>query len=110
MKIGIDIDGVILDFASKFLEYYNKKHKKNISIEDWITYNFWDLVSMSEEEGKKFEEGKRIIDEKICNIKSKYSTLFKGIYTDDYDYSPFTDFLLVLIRFLEQNNWRSKNR
>ncbi len=41
------------------------------------------------------------VDEEIYNIQSKYDKLFKGIYLDDYDYSPFTDFLLVLIRFLE---------
>ncbi|MEK6936128.1 MAG: hypothetical protein AABW67_05025 [Nanoarchaeota archaeon] len=62
MKIGIDIDGVILDFASKFLEYYNKKHRKNISIENWITYNFWDFISISEEEGKKLMEDFYFLD------------------------------------------------
>ncbi len=40
----------------------------------------------------------------LQKIKNKYNPLFEGVYTDDYDYAPFTDFLLVLIRFLEQNN------
>lgn len=51
MKIGIDIDGVVADFFQKFLEFYNKKTKSDIPIESWITYNFWDFLPISKEEG-----------------------------------------------------------
>ena len=53
MKIGIDIDGVVADFFRKFLEFYNKKTGNNVSIENWVTYNFWDFLPISKEEGKK---------------------------------------------------------
>src|SRR3989344_6919744 len=53
MKIGIDIDGVIADFVKKFLDFYNKKTGNNLSVKDWITYNFWDFIPMAKEEGKK---------------------------------------------------------
>lgn len=53
MKIGIDIDGVIADFVKKFLEFYNKKTGNNFSTENWVTYNFWDFIPITKEEGKK---------------------------------------------------------
>lgn len=51
MKIGIDIDGVVADFFKKFLEFYNKKTGNNILIENWVTYNFWDFLPITKEEG-----------------------------------------------------------
>jgi len=51
MKIGIDIDGVVADYFKKFLEFYNKKTGNNILIENWVTYNFWDFLPITKEEG-----------------------------------------------------------
>ncbi len=56
MKIGVDIDGVVADSSKKFLEFYNKKTNSKLLIKDWVTYNFWDFVSMPKEEGKKLLE------------------------------------------------------
>ena len=52
LKIGIDIDGVIADYVKKFLEFYNKKTRSNFTSKDWVTYNFWDFIPMTKEEGK----------------------------------------------------------
>ena len=56
MKIGIDIDGVIANFIKKFLEFYNRKTGNSFSTENWVTYNFWDFMSITKEEGKKLME------------------------------------------------------
>lgn len=56
MNLAIDIDGVVADYFSKFLEFYNKKTGKNLSVSDWKTYNFWDSLPVSKEEGKKLME------------------------------------------------------
>ncbi|MFA7707394.1 MAG: NUDIX domain-containing protein [Candidatus Pacearchaeota archaeon] len=52
LKIGIDIDGVVADFSRKFIEFYNRKTGNQVSMKDWVTYNFWDFLPISKEEGK----------------------------------------------------------
>jgi len=56
MKIGIDIDGVIADFVGGFLDFSNKKFGYNHSMEDWKTYDLWDFLPFSKEEGKRLME------------------------------------------------------
>jgi uncharacterized HAD superfamily protein len=49
MKIGIDLDEVVMELIKPFLDFYNKKYKKNHSFEDWISYDFLrDIGEISE--------------------------------------------------------------
>ncbi len=57
MKIGIDLDGVIADFVSGFLKFYNLKFNENILFENWQSYHFYDnLRKTKEEEIKLIDE------------------------------------------------------
>ncbi|PIN73242.1 hypothetical protein COV20_03355 [Candidatus Woesearchaeota archaeon CG10_big_fil_rev_8_21_14_0_10_45_16] len=38
MKIGVDIDGVLVDFVSGFLQYYNLKYGTDLKYNDATTY------------------------------------------------------------------------
>ena len=81
MKIGIDLDEVIVDFIGGFLDYYNEKYNKNIKREAIKSYNLWeneffkwareDAVEFVDEFNKTkifdnlnvFENVKEVIDE-----------------------------------------------
>jgi len=41
MKIALDVDGVLADIIYVWLEQYNKSHKKSITKEDIVRWNFW---------------------------------------------------------------------
>ncbi len=57
-KIGLDIDGVVLNFISSFLDYFNLKNKTNYSLESLTNYNLWECGLSNSK-----EEVIRIIDE-----------------------------------------------
>ncbi|MDO8623551.1 MAG: hypothetical protein Q7R52_04865 [archaeon] len=50
IKIGIDLDDVVFDFVPTFLEIYNEKYGKTILFEEFYTYNFPTVLSISLEE------------------------------------------------------------
>jgi len=54
LKIAIDMDHVIADLMKKWLKYYNKKYKDNLTIQDIKT---WNLISYV-----KHECGDKIYD------------------------------------------------
>ncbi len=41
MKIALDVDGVLADIISVWLEQYNKSHKKSVTTEDIVKWDFW---------------------------------------------------------------------
>lgn len=51
MKIGIDIDDVVGEFAKPFLDFYNVKYGKNIRYENVTSFNLWEVgVGQNREE------------------------------------------------------------
>lgn len=42
MRIGIDLDEVIVELVKPVIDYYNNKYKTNIKYEDITSYNFWE--------------------------------------------------------------------
>ena len=50
MKIGIDMDEVVVEFFRYFLDFYNQKSGKNFQYEDWHSYNFWEVFGGTKEE------------------------------------------------------------
>lgn len=49
MRIGIDIDGVLTDFAGPFLQWYNQQHGTNHSFDSLREYELTTTLSISEE-------------------------------------------------------------
>lgn len=43
MKIGIDIDDVIVDFLPSFINFYNERYNKNIRFEDMTSFFLWEV-------------------------------------------------------------------
>ncbi len=84
MKIGIDLDDVIVDFTREFLKFYNQKFKKNILYKDWKVFDLWELEPISKEESIKlinefykseFFDEIDLIDgakEAICGLMEKH--------------------------------------
>lgn len=56
MKIGIDIDEIIVEFAKGYLGLYNKKHSRNIKFEDLFTYSLWKPLGISKKEAFELAE------------------------------------------------------
>lgn len=50
MKIGIDIDDVVVDFISPFLEYYNSRTGRNFLFEEVFSYHFEDFLGCTKEQ------------------------------------------------------------
>lgn len=64
MKIGIDLDEVVNEFAKIFLEYYNQKNKTHYQFKDMTNPLFWNHLGLSSEaffeEFKNFENEYKI--------------------------------------------------
>ena len=43
MKIGIDLDDVIVNFFPSFLEFYNRQYEKNFDIKNMSSYHIWEV-------------------------------------------------------------------
>lgn len=52
-KVGIDIDDVVVNTASSFLEFYNSKHGTSFVFENIKTYDLDKVVGISPEEARK---------------------------------------------------------
>ena len=50
MKIGIDIDGVLVEPIGIILDIYNKRYHKNKKYEDIFRYNLWECLDITKEE------------------------------------------------------------
>ena len=88
MKIGIDIDEVVVSFLEGFLEIYNKKYNTNISVDEIISYNLWECLPITKEEsisiGDEFHdsehfEGMGLVEGAVESIK-KLSTNHEIIF------------------------------
>lgn len=53
MKIGIDLDEVVVEFVKGYLEFFNLRYKKNFCFEDVFTYDLWKVLGISKEESFK---------------------------------------------------------
>ena len=49
-KIASDIDGVLVDFQTPFVDFYNQRHDANFTVQDMFCYEFWKVFQVSEEE------------------------------------------------------------
>jgi uncharacterized HAD superfamily protein len=58
MKIGIDLDDVIVDFFPSFINFYNKKYGKNFKFEDIKSFYMWEIGI-----GKDKQEIIKLVDE-----------------------------------------------
>lgn len=50
MKIGIDIDDVIVEFARVYLIKYTEKYGKEFDFENLFSFNLWEPLKISKEE------------------------------------------------------------
>lgn len=50
MKIGIDLDDVLCDFATAFVAYHNDVYGTTLTKGDVWSYKFWDVLHISREE------------------------------------------------------------
>ena len=54
MKIGIDIDDVVIELVSSFCKFYNSKHKGDLCIEDFKGYYLSTILPINREEEYPF--------------------------------------------------------
>lgn len=47
LRIGIDIDECIVNYAKHFLEFYNKEHYTNFSVEDFLSFDMEKSLGIS---------------------------------------------------------------
>jgi uncharacterized HAD superfamily protein len=50
MKIGVDLDEVLADFLSAFIEYHNAAYKTSLAREQFCSYRFWETWGGTREE------------------------------------------------------------
>ncbi|MFH1801834.1 MAG: hypothetical protein ABH864_00095 [archaeon] len=51
MKIGIDLDGVVVDLVTPLLNYYNKKNGTSFVYRQINHHDFWVLLGLSRQDG-----------------------------------------------------------
>jgi len=56
MKIGIDIDEIITEFARGYLRMYNEKYEKNLKFEELLTYVLCEPLKISQEASLKLAD------------------------------------------------------
>lgn len=57
MKIGLDLDGVVFDFATPFLAFFNLMYSRNVQMSDWSAYHLYDCgICTKKEEDDCFEK------------------------------------------------------
>jgi uncharacterized HAD superfamily protein len=58
MRIGLDIDNVVLDTFSSFLRYYNLKYGAGFKLEDLTSYYLWEVgIGGDKEESIRLMDG-----------------------------------------------------
>ena len=92
MKIGIDLDDVIADFFPGFLDFYNKKYKKNFSIKDMASYWIWKIGI-----GKNKQEAIRLVDEFHDSSEFDSLPLVSGARESIFELSQMPDSRLYII-------------
>lgn len=50
MKIAIDIDEVLGQFMKALIDFHNSEYKTNLKLEDFFSYNFWNVWGGTKEE------------------------------------------------------------
>jgi len=100
MKIGIDLDEVIVEFIKGFLDFHNKKFSTDYKYEQWHSYNFWEVFGGTREEdirevdeffnSEKFEKLKLVKGAKSINKLAKDNKLII-ITTRRIDYKDKTE-------------------
>jgi uncharacterized HAD superfamily protein len=50
MKVGVDLDDVVVNFVPPLLEFYNAKFNENHFLTNGCSYYLWDIVGKSREE------------------------------------------------------------
>jgi len=53
MKIGIDLDEVLVDFLPALIRYHNATYSTSLSRDDFFTYHYWDVWGGTVEEAIK---------------------------------------------------------
>ncbi len=88
MKIGIDIDEVVVEFVRGYLKLYEYETGKNVKFEEVRTYHFWEWLPLSKQEtidlaeryfnSRYFKEIELIVDsiESIHSLKDKHEIFF----------------------------------
>ena len=67
MRIGIDLDEVVVDFARKFIDKAKKNFGKEVSYENIYSWHLWDVFGISREEAIKIAED--IFQEDLENLE-----------------------------------------
>jgi len=73
MRIGIDLDDVIVKFFPSFLNFYNEKYGKNRNIEELSSYHIWEVGI-----GRDKEEAIKLVDEFYKSEEFDKIPLVKG--------------------------------
>ncbi|MBI4896430.1 MAG: hypothetical protein HY832_02680 [Candidatus Aenigmarchaeota archaeon] len=53
MLIGVDVDDVLVDFVTPFVEYMNKTYGTSLTRDHVVAFDVWDILGGSKEEAKK---------------------------------------------------------
>jgi len=91
MKIGIDIDGPIVDYMGGFCNFYNPKYGTNFSIEDFKTHDIWEIVGGTRVHAVKLvkEFYETDLFDNIGLIKGAEESI-KKLYKDNHDLHVIT--------------------
>lgn len=56
MKIGIDIDEVVVEFFKEYLKLFNERFEKNLVLDDILKFEIWEFTDVSKEDALSLAE------------------------------------------------------
>lgn len=92
MKIGIDIDEVVVEFLKGYLKVYNNKYNKNKKFEDIFSYDLWIPLEIPRDDAFK------ITDELYNSEDFDNLSLVEGAYNGIIKLSKENDLFFVTSR------------
>lgn len=96
IKIGVDLDDVVVDFVPSFLDFYNFKYGKNILFGDVTSFNLWEVGI-----GRNREEAIKLVHEFYDSCLYEEMPLIKGSKEGIDKLKSENEVCFVTARYLE---------
>ncbi len=98
MKIGVDLDDVVVEWVPRFLEFYNSRTNSNLKFEEWKNYFFEEIIGISRDEARV------LIDEFVNSDFHEGVGLIEGVKKGIEKLSEQNEVIIITSRPLRYKN------
>jgi hypothetical protein len=101
MKIGIDIDEIVVEFLEGYVKLYNQKYNSHIRVEEFHTYDFWEVLPLTKDQAVILAEEffNSALFDNLSFIKNSKESLLKLLKNN-----------MLFFITSRPSNWQSKTK